>query len=138
MQSLKQVTLLNLSPYGRSQVAEHVDWGVWFALQGNDLTALETENCHMANSNDYNMLVKMALNHLGVCLGWQHLIAPLLDEGKLVRIGDFATRLKDKSHYLHYAVNKDHHSSLHKSALHNFKLWILAQAKNELTATNDC
>ncbi|MCT7656022.1 hypothetical protein MBH78_18205 [Oceanimonas sp. NS1] len=40
---------------------------------------------HLFNANDYNMLIQMVLNHQGVSLGWHHLVAPLVEEGLLVR-----------------------------------------------------
>ncbi|MDH2431989.1 LysR family transcriptional regulator [Pokkaliibacter sp. MBI-7] len=32
LQGLKSAPLLNLSPYGRAQIAEHIDWYVWFSF----------------------------------------------------------------------------------------------------------
>ncbi len=34
--SCPRTALLKLSPFGRSQVAEHADWKVWFAHQDID------------------------------------------------------------------------------------------------------
>jgi DNA-binding transcriptional LysR family regulator len=131
LEALQKATLLNLSPYGRSQVAEHVDWNVWFTLQDSNLPTLDKATASIQNSNDYNMLLKMAINHQGVCLGWQHLVGPLLTEKKLVRVGDFETRLKQKLHYLSYAeIKKDN------TALNDFKEWIFEQALNEQTSVN--
>jgi len=129
IEGLQQATLLNLSPYGRSQVAEHIDWGVWFRLQNSELSSADIELSQMPNSNDYNMLIKMALNHQGICLGWQHLIGQLIEEGKLVRIGHFEARLQDKRHYLSYATQKEDNP-----ALKDFKQWIIAQVQGEPTA----
>jgi len=129
LESLQQATLLNLSPYGRSQVAEHIDWGVWFSLQNKELPPADPLNHNMPNSNDYNMLMKMTLNHQGVCLGWQHLVGSLLTEGKLVRIGQFEASLQEKRHYLSYAVDKEANS-----ALKDFKQWMLAQVQDEPTS----
>jgi len=131
IESLKETNLLNLSPYGRSQVAEHVDWGIWFSLQDSPLSAIDISNIKMSNSNDYNMLLKMALNHQGVCLGWQHLVSTFITEGKLVRIGNLETRLKEKNHFLSYAENKEQNT-----ALIDFKQWILQQSQKEPTAVN--
>ncbi|NRA53456.1 MAG: LysR family transcriptional regulator [Gammaproteobacteria bacterium] len=129
LESLQQATLLNLSPYGRSQVSEHIDWGVWFSLQNKELPPADPLNHNMPNSNDYNMLIKMTLNHQGVCLGWQHLVGSLLAEGKLVRIGQFEACLQEKRHYLSYAADKEANS-----ALKDFKLWMLAQVQDEPTS----
>jgi DNA-binding transcriptional LysR family regulator len=129
--SLRSVNLLNLSPYGRSQVAEHVDWGVWFSLHNCPLSVTDIANIKMSNSNDYNMLLKMALNHQGVCLGWQHLVSALISEGKLVRVGSLEIRLKEKKHFLSYSENKEYNN-----ALIDFKQWILQQSQEEPTTVS--
>lgn len=69
LDGLQNTTLLNLSPYGRSQIAEHIDWGVWFNSQGIDVDIGPTGERHLFNANDYNMLIQMVLNHQGVSLG---------------------------------------------------------------------
>ena len=129
VQAIKKAALLNLTPFGRSQVAEHIDWPVWFALQKCDMSAYELANCKMVNSNDYNTLLKMAANHQGVCLGWQHLVSPLLDKGVLVAIEGLTTVLKEKRHYLHYRA-----AGVSSSAISCFKHWILEKVKEEETS----
>lgn len=128
LEGLQQAVLLNLSPYGRSQVAEHIDWGVWFTIQNMQLTQSDSNSLQMPKSNDYNMLIQLALNHQGVCLGWQHLVENLLEEGKLVRIGQHEACLKEKQHYLSYAENKEK-----STAFSAFKDWMLDQVASEPT-----
>ena len=38
-------------------------------------------------SNDYSLVLQAAVDGEGVALGWTHLVADLLAEGKLMRIG---------------------------------------------------
>jgi DNA-binding transcriptional LysR family regulator len=77
--------MLNLSPYGRSQVAEHVDWGVWMAFQAIDIDDRPISSPQIFNANDYNLLISMVLTHQGIALGWNHLVTRLVEQGLLVR-----------------------------------------------------
>ncbi|MFC6673948.1 LysR family transcriptional regulator [Marinobacterium aestuariivivens] len=67
LEGLRSAVLLNLSPYGRAQVAEHLDWDVWFSFFDAAATTVPVERPHLFNANDYNMLVQMVLNDQG-CL----------------------------------------------------------------------
>jgi DNA-binding transcriptional LysR family regulator len=94
-------TLLNLSPYGRSQVAEHIDWDVWFSFHGINLNK-QSHQKHLFKANDYSMLINMVLNHQGITLGWHHLVAPLVKDGSLVRPVSDEVVLKEAKHYMSY------------------------------------
>ncbi len=85
LEGLRDGVLLNLSPYGRSQVAEHVDWGVWLAIHRLDIDERLRRGPHYFNANDYNLLIQMVLNDQGVTLGFNHLVQPLIDHGRLVK-----------------------------------------------------
>ncbi len=74
LEGLRDGVLLNLSPYGRSQVAEHVDWGVWLAYHDVDIEKRPHDSPHVFNANDYNLVISMVLTHQGVALGWNHLV----------------------------------------------------------------
>ncbi len=126
LEGLKEATLLNLSPYGRSQVAEHVDWGVWFACHDTNID-LEGGR-HIFNANDYNMLIQMALHHQGVCLGWHQLVHPMVEQGLLIRTGDSETTFKEKLHYITYAESKQDNE-----ALQRFLEWFLINVRKEQT-----
>ncbi|WP_370279922.1 LysR family transcriptional regulator [Pontibacterium sp.] len=129
LEGLQHTTLLNLSPYGRSQIAEHVDWGVWFNSLGMDIdVGIEGER-HLFNANDYNMLIQMALNHQGVSLGWHQLVAPMIEQGWLVRAGDAEARYREKLHYLTYSENKKDNE-----AFCTFKDWFLKCIAEEPTS----
>lgn len=119
--ALRDTVLLNLSPYGRSQIAEHVDWSVWFALHDIKMDERPANASHLFNANDYNMLLQMVMSHQGVCLGWHHLVAPLLEEGLLVQPVSQQSIFKGKQHYLTYADNKEDNE-----AFCRFRSWLLA------------
>lgn len=92
--------LLNISPYGRSQISEHIDWKVWLALHGVDTGWRADVPRSLYTCNDYPALVQLALDHQGVLLGWHHLVAPLVARGELVRPQPHKTVMKNRGHYL--------------------------------------
>jgi DNA-binding transcriptional LysR family regulator len=55
LEGLRDGVLLNLSPHGRSQVAEHVDWSVWLAVHLLDIEDRLKNGAHYFNANDYNL-----------------------------------------------------------------------------------
>ncbi|MNN34968.1 DNA-binding transcriptional activator GcvA [compost metagenome] len=122
LEGLRDTVLLNLSPYGRSQVAEHIDWKVWLALHDIDLDARPANGPHFFNANDYILLVQMVLNHQGVSLGWNHLVGHLVAEGLLVRPVEQELVLKDTLHYLTFNEDKED-----DEACCRLRDWLLAQ-----------
>lgn len=85
LEGMRQCALLDLNPYGRSQLSEQVDWDVWFAFQSLDLEIPASQSPHCFSSNDYSLLMHMALDGQGIALGWDHLVRHHLQEGRLVR-----------------------------------------------------
>lgn len=129
LDGLRETVLLNLSPYGRSQVAEHLDWDVWFSFFNTGSNDRAEGDYHLFNANDYNMLIQMVLNNQGVTLGWNHLVAPLLAENRLVAPVTQEVELKEKLHYLTYAESK-----INNEAFCQFRNWMLACVESERTA----
>ena len=129
LEALRDTVLLNLSPYGRSQIAEHVDWGVWFALHDINIEERGDDAKHLFNANDYNMLLQMVQNHQGVSLGWNHLVAPLVDAGLLVRLVPQEAVFKEKCHYLTYEESQEDND-----AFRRLRAWLLDCMDNEATA----
>ena len=128
LEGLEQSDLLNLSPYGRSQVAEHVDWRLWFARLGRHFDNTIGRDKHLFNANDYVILLHMAQRGQGVCLGWHHLVAPLIDAGALVRVGSHNTHFHDKLHFLSYSED-----SQRKLAFRHFIDWLRGEIAREPT-----
>jgi len=123
LDGLRDGVLLNLSPYGRSQVAEHVDWGVWLAMHHLDIEDRLRKGSHYFNANDYNVLIQMVLSHQGVALGWSHLVAPLIEAGRLVRPVEEEVVLEETHHYLAYREDK-----ANDDALSRFREWFMEQS----------
>ncbi len=122
LEGLKDGVLLNLSPYGRSQVVEHVDWGVWLAIHHLDIDERLRRGPHYFNANDYNLLIQMVLGGQGVALGWDHLVAPLIEQGHLIRPVPQEVVLEDTRHYL--ACRED---KLDDKTVIQFRSWFMAQ-----------
>ncbi|NIE75904.1 LysR family transcriptional regulator [Pantoea sp. Ap-967] len=106
LDGIKSGSLLNLSPYGRAQVAEHVDWYIWFGYHDVELDARSMTENQIFSSNDYNALVQLALRGQGVALGWHYLVEPFIEEGALVRPVQEELVHKDSQHYLTFNEEK--------------------------------
>lgn len=63
------------------------DWPQWFRAHG-----LVPPPTHGPRSNDYAVVIQAALDGQGVALGWRHLVAPLVADGRLVVVGGGPTR----------------------------------------------
>lgn len=124
LEGLRSGVLLNLSPYGRSQVAEHVDWGVWLAIHHVDLEGLPRAGAHYFNANDYNLLLQMVLSDQGVALGFDHLVTPLIEKGLLLRPVEEELILEDTRHYFAFREDK-----AHDGALLRFRQWFREHAQ---------
>lgn len=123
LEGLRDGVLLNLSPYGRSQVAEHVDWSVWLAIHHLDIEDRLKHGAHYFNANDYNLLVQMVLGDQGVALGFDHLVAPLVGKGLLVRPVEQELVLEETRHYFAYREDK-----ADDGALARFRDWFFGQS----------
>ena len=126
LEGLRNGVLLNLSPYGRSQVAEHVDWAVWLAIHRLDMADRLQHKAHYFNANDYNLLVQMVLGDQGVALGFDHLVSPLIDKGLLTKPVEQELVLEDTRHYFAYREDK-----ADDKALQRFRSWFFAQTAAE-------
>lgn len=127
MKALRDADLLNLTPYGRYQVAEHVDWEVWLRTLGMEIDL--SKQSHVFNANDYNMLVQLAVSGQGVCLGWHHLVDRLVQQGQLVAVGEKQIVYKEKCHYLTYPEKLESNEAFMK-----FKTWLLEKIHSTLPA----
>ncbi len=126
LEGLRDTVLLNLSPYGRAQVAEHVDWSVWFSFFNINLETRSRDDKHLFNANDYNMLIQMVLNNQGVSLGWHHLVSPLVEQGLLVRPVAQEVVFREKRHYLTYLESK-----VNNEVFCRFRDWMLGCMDDE-------
>lgn len=128
LEELRNGVLLDLSPYGRSQLAEHVDWGVWLAIHRLDIED-RPNGAHHFNANDYNLLIQMVLSDQGVALGWDHLVSLLVEKGRLVRPVEQEVVLEETRHYLAFREDK-----ADDDALRRFRSWFLKQSDSSQPA----
>lgn len=120
LEGVRDSLLLNLSPYGRSQVAEHVDWGVWLAFQGIDIDERPATSPQVFSANDYNLIISMVLTHQGIALGWNHLVKALIEQGLLVRPIESQVELRNSRHYLSIREEAED-----VDAVRRFQQWLL-------------
>lgn len=122
LEGMRNSVLLDLNPYGRSQLSEQVDWNVWFAFQSHDLQIPASESPHYFSSNDYSLLVQMALDDQGLALGWDHLVKHLVQQGRLVRPVTEELTLREAVQYL--MINE---KKAEDPACGRLKDWLVAQ-----------
>lgn len=77
VQALTRSTLLHLEERYRPRLG----WSQWLARFGVALG----RGAKLFRFNDYSIVLQAALEGQGVALGWRHLVAPLLEQGLLVR-----------------------------------------------------
>ena len=124
LEGMSSAELLNLTPYGRAQFAEHVDWYIWFGYHDVELNASRIAEIQMFNSNDYNTLVQLAIRGQGVALGWDYLVQQYIQDGTLVRPVAEELVHRDSQHFLTF--NEEKKSD---DACCRVKDWLLAQFK---------
>ncbi|MFJ4052664.1 LysR family transcriptional regulator [Pseudomonas sp. NPDC089743] len=100
LEGLRSSELLDLSPYGRSGVAEHVDWSVWLAFKNVDIDERSAGSPPLFHANDYNLIISMALSGQGVALGWDQLVGHMVESGRLVQPVKDRVTLRNSLHYL--------------------------------------
>ena len=122
LEDIRDTDLLDLSPYGRSQLAEHVDWSVWLAFHGIDLARRNKAARPLFSSNDYPGLIQLALGDQGVALGWDHLVRHLVKDGLLVRPVAHEVVHHERCHYLNIRMDKED-----SEACSRFRDWMLGQ-----------
>ena len=76
---LTSVPLLHLEERYRSRF----DWPRWFDHHGVSTGPLPGDR-----SNDYSLVIQAALEGQGVALGWWHIVADLVDQGRLTALAD--------------------------------------------------
>lgn len=123
--TLGRADLLDVHPFGRAQISEHLDWRLWFELQNVGMEHQEFPTRRRYTSNDYPAVVQLALSGQGVALGWHHLVAQMVDSGALVRPVPQELSLPQRSHYL--AVRRDRSD---RAACQQFCDWIRQQCSN--------
>jgi LysR family glycine cleavage system transcriptional activator len=122
VEGLRNGVLLDLTPYGRSQVAEHVDWSVWLSMHHLDIEDRTSSAPYHFTANDYNLLMQLVLNGQGIALGWDHLVGALVGQGRLVKPVEQEVVLEESRHYLAYREDK-----ADDEAVCRFRDWFMCQ-----------
>ncbi len=110
--ALREADLIHLEERYRPRF----DWARWFRRHG-----LEPPPTHGPRSNDYAVVLQAAIDGQGVALGWQHLVAPLIADGRLVRVGGGALSTDQPFTLLHRRGPVS-------SGVRALRDWLLAQA----------
>ena len=114
LEDLKTMTLIHLEERYESRMT----WQKWF-----EQFEIKTSGLSRGNSfNDYSVLVQTALEGQGVILGWQHIVKPLLQESRLIRLGQESMTTDNPFYVL--AVKKRPLSEASKK----LKNWLLTKA----------
>lgn len=124
LEGMRNSVLLDLNPYGRSQLSEQVDWNVWFALQSQYAQIPGLDSAQYFSSNDYTLLIQMALDDQGIALGWDHLVRHLIRQGRLVRPVQEELTFSEALQYL--MVNE---KKAEDPACVRLRDWLIAQFK---------
>ncbi|QXI31471.1 LysR family transcriptional regulator [Pseudomonas vanderleydeniana] len=122
LEGLYRSALLDLHPYGRAQLSEQVDWDAWFARKSPDLEVPLEQSPQYFSSNDYNLLIQLALDGQGVALGWDHLVRHYVQQGRLVRPITEEMHLRESVMYLVIDEQK-----AQDPACQRLKDWLVAQ-----------
>ncbi|NIE78381.1 LysR family transcriptional regulator [Pantoea sp. Ap-967] len=122
LEGLPDAALLDLSPYGRAGVAEHVDWRVWLAFQNIDIDERLPGSPPVFQANDYTLIINMALAGQGIALGWDQLVADKVASGQLVKPVPEHVTLRNSLHYL--ACKED---AANQQACARVKEWVMSK-----------
>ncbi|WP_449433980.1 LysR family transcriptional regulator [Pseudomonas putida] len=123
LEGLRNSALLDLSPYGRSGVAEHVGWNVWFAFQNIDIDERAQGSPPLFHANDYNLIINMVLSGQGVALGWSQLVEHMVESGRLVKPVCQQVTLRNS---LHYIASKESHDN-NDNACARVRDWVMSK-----------
>jgi DNA-binding transcriptional LysR family regulator len=113
LETLSKAPLLNLHQVDPSWTT----WEEWFRMAGYPAEHLKTRKL-----NNYISILNAAMDNQGVAIGWSNLIAPLLNDGSLVRFG----KTKVLSPGAVYVTWNDHRKL--DDAAELLKEWLVKQA----------
>jgi DNA-binding transcriptional LysR family regulator len=96
-----------------------LNWQSWSEALGIKPSNFPVMFCY----NNYPLVVEAAISGQGMCLGWEGLINPFIEEGKLIELGP---RLKSKTRG--YQICSDYYSTF---AVGNVIKWLINEVKQE-------
>lgn len=96
-----------------------LNWKSWSETLGVQPSHYPVMFCY----NNYPLVVEAAINGQGICLGWEGLINPFIEDGKLIELGP---RLKSTTRG--YQICSNYHSTF---AIGNVIKWFVNEAHKE-------
>ncbi|GAA3548514.1 LysR substrate-binding domain-containing protein [Zobellella aerophila] len=97
-----------------------INWERWFQANGIENRAHNT----VMSFNHFPLVMDAARKHMGVALGWAHLVSHDLEQNRLIRPISDSYVLKDRKHYL--IVREELKDT---SEVKQFKSWLISQIK---------
>jgi DNA-binding transcriptional LysR family regulator len=113
--ALARSTLLHLEERYRPRL----DWAGWLSRFG----VRAPRGAGQLSFNDYSIVLQAALEGQGVALGWRHIVAPLIADGRLVP--PVAERVTTEQPFYLVAARSGHL----RSAAVKLRDWLLAEAR---------
>ena len=106
---------------------EWTDWTEWFQRLGQSTSTLDTRRF-----NNYFIALQAAQDNQGVVLGWNSMVRPLIDSGKLVRLTDLEITAPGS---FYVTTNANRNLTRHGQILLDWLLETAAEATNHDTGT---
>lgn len=78
-----------------------LDWTDWFGLAGEQIRPKR-----IRSFTSYVIVLQAAQDNQGVALGWEQLVTPMVEQGRLVRLGDRSVTAP-QSHYVTWPANRE-------------------------------
>ncbi len=95
-----------------------LDWTDWFRLCGEQIRPKRVRSF-----TSYVIVLQAAQDNQGVALGWERLVSPMIEQGRLVRLGDWQVTAP-QSHYVTWPAKREPDPAT--GALRD---WLMAQAE---------
>jgi DNA-binding transcriptional LysR family regulator len=115
--ALARATLLHLEERYRPRL----DWAGWLSRFG----VKPLRSARQFSFNDYSIVLQAALEGQGVALGWRHIVAPLVADGRLVRpLAESVTT----DHPIYLIAARSGHL---RSAAVTLRDWLLGEARGK-------
>ncbi len=99
---------------------QRCDWSDWFG----HLEMTWSPSVKGLTFNDYSVVIQAALESQGVALGWDHIVGPLVEDGRLIRL--FSDESVVQTNNPFYLLSKKNHPQ--DSAALRLREWLVNQA----------
>lgn len=107
-------------------------WHGWLQAKGWPTSSAQ----RMLRYNQYDQLIQAVMAGQGIAIGRYELIAPILQDGRLVAVGDMDHSLSPYSHWLvQFAAASQRHPDAQHGALARFAQWVQEEAGADAAAS---